>query len=149
VGGAACWVTAWTTEAGGWDDVLLAGHGGQMPHFDSPSARWMAGGAAILLAAAAFLIWGPLGGGSPPGNGPLFMGSYGLDGGPGDGREQIGIIIPILSSSHSTVVIDGIQLVGGVRYRATYPDAMVTCQGLAHSREWAVMEQAAADRPGS
>ncbi|HEX9517428.1 MAG TPA: hypothetical protein VF940_14785 [Streptosporangiaceae bacterium] len=189
-----------------------------------------------LARRSGFLIWGPLGGGSPPGNGPLFMGSYGLDGGPGDGREQIGIIIPILSSSHSTVVIDGIQLVGGagypaprpfalrvidynqcagawplrrtrrglvldgcnaydlgplvghqvhwsggeqqseavaevsppgprscwvltalvvryhvgsVRYRGTYPDAMVTCRGLAQSREWAVMEQAAAERPGS
>ncbi len=200
-----------------------------------PPREWIAGGAAILLAAAAFLIWGQLGGGSPPGNGPLFMGSYGLDGGPGDGREQIGIIIPVLSSSHSTVLIDGIRLVGGagypaprpfalrvidynqcagawplrrtrhglvldgcsaydlgplvghhvhwsggeeqseavaevsppgprscwvltalvvryhvggVRYRGTYPDAMVTCRGLAHSREWAVMEQAAAERPG-
>ena len=91
-----------------------------MPRLATPSARWIAGGAAILLAAAAFLIWGPpgLGSGSPPGNGPLFIGSYGIDSGPGDGREQIGIIIPILSSSHSTIVIDGMQLIGGAGYPA-------------------------------
>ena len=90
-----------------------------MPHFATPFARWIAGGAGILLAAAAFLIWGPpgLGSGSPAGNGPLFIGSYGSDGAPG-GREQIGIIIPILSSSHSTIVIDGMKLIGGAGYPA-------------------------------
>jgi hypothetical protein len=53
--------------------------------------RWVAGGAAVLLAIVAFLIWGPLGLGrsSPAGNGPLFMGSYGLDSGPGNGQEHM------------------------------------------------------------
>src|SRR5258708_35456450 len=97
-------------RGGRLDNLLLTGHGGQMPHFALPSARWMAGGAAILLAAAAFLIWGPLGGGSPPGNGPLFIGSFGLDGGPGAGRGQLGIIIPLLSVRHSTDGTDRSQL---------------------------------------
>jgi len=200
--------------------------------------QWVASGAAVLLAIVAFLIWGPLGLGSssPTGNGPLFMGSYGLDSGPGSGRERIGIIIPILSSSHSTIVIDGIQLIGGagypapryfalrviaytqcagawplrrtrqgfvlagcpgsdlgplvghrvhwtgrfanseavaevsppkqkscwvltglvvryhiaaVRYQGSYPDAMVTCRGIAIQVEQVLMDKAAAERPRS
>lgn len=209
-----------------------------MPHFARPSPRWVAGGAAILLAAVAVLIWGPpgIGRSSPSSSGPLFMGSYGLDSGPGDGREPIGIIIPILSSGHATIVIDGIRLIGGagypaprpfalrvidqnqcagalplrrtrhelvldgcnaydlgplighqvrwsggyarseavaevsppqphncwvltalvvryhigsVRYRATYPDAMVTCRGMARQEEWNIMTEAADERPRS
>ncbi len=209
-----------------------------MRHFARPSPPWVAGGTAILLAAVAFLIWGPpgIGSSSPAGTGPLFMGSYGLDSGPGDGREPIGIIIPILSSAHATIVIDGIRLIGGagypaprpfalrvidqnqcagalplrrtrhglvldpcnaydlgplighqvrwsgrqarsdavaevrtpqpnscwvltalvvryhiesVRYRATYPDAMVTCRGTARQEEWNVMMEASDERPGS
>jgi len=94
-----------------------------MPHFGFRSmrlVRLVAAGATVVLAAAAFLVWGPpgLGRSSPAGNGPLFIGSYGLDSGPAPGSERIGIVIPILSSSHSIIVIDGIRLIGGAGYPA-------------------------------
>jgi hypothetical protein len=94
-----------------------------MAHFGFRSmraVRFVAGGAAVVLAIAAFLFWGQpgLGHSSPAGKGPLFMGSYGMDGGPAPGTERIGIIIPIRSSSHSTIVIDGIRLIGGAGYPA-------------------------------
>jgi len=93
-----------------------------MSHFVLPSMRslrLLAGGV-VVLAVAAFLIWGPpgLGSSSPRGNGPLFIGSYAGDGGPAPGTERIGIITPIRSSSHSTIVIDGIRLIGGAGYPA-------------------------------
>ena len=93
----------------------------------------VAGGAAVLLAAVAFLIWGPLGLGSgpPPGNGPLFM------------------VRP--PKPHGCWVLTALVVryhVGDVRYRATYPDASVVCRGLDQSEVWAVMMQADAERPG-
>jgi len=94
-----------------------------MPHFVVPSrrfARLVVGGAGVVLAVAAFLVWGPPGLGSAPpqGNGPLFIGSYGADGVAGPRWHRQGIIIPIHSSSHSTVVIDRIRLIGGAGYPA-------------------------------
>src|SRR5262249_21977648 len=93
-----------------------------MSHFVLPSMRslrLLAGGV-VVLAVAAFLVWGPpgLGSGSPRGNGPLFIGSYGADGVAGPAWQRQGIIIPIHSSSHSTVVIDKIRLIGGAGYPA-------------------------------
>jgi hypothetical protein len=38
--------------------------------------------------------------------------------------------------------------VAGRRYRATYPDAMATCRGLAIPQERAVLRAAGAARPG-
>src|SRR5229473_491475 len=59
---------------------------------------WRVAGIAAVLAAAAFAAWGAF---SPRavsgGNGPLFIGSYGLDGGPGNGKQPMGLIIPISS----------------------------------------------------
>ena len=84
---------------------------------------WRAVGVAVL-AAAGFAGWGlfAVGGGPSRGNGPLFMGSYGLDGGP-DGKP-VGIIIPIISAAHATIVIDGIRLIGGAGYPAPRPFAL-------------------------
>jgi hypothetical protein len=48
----------------------------------------------------------------------LFIGSYGLDSGPGNGKQPMGLIIPINSKAHARIVIDGIRLIGGAGYPA-------------------------------
>jgi hypothetical protein len=80
---------------------------------------WRVAGIAAVLAAAAFAAWGAFGPRAVSGgNGPLFIGSYGLDSGPGNGKQPMGLIIPISSKAHATVVIDGIRLIGGAGYPA-------------------------------
>jgi hypothetical protein len=67
--------------------------------------------AAGLLAAGAFLLWGPIG----LGNGPL---STGL--GYGEGAVHtgtpVGLVIPIFNSGGSSAVVDGLDLIGGTSY---------------------------------
>lgn len=79
---------------------------------------WRVAGLAAVLAAAAFAAWGVFGphGGAYGANGPLFIGSYGIDGDHSDGKQPMGIIIPISSKAHATIVIDGIRLIGGAGY---------------------------------
>jgi hypothetical protein len=80
---------------------------------------WRVVGIAAVLAAAAFAAWGAFGPrAASGGDGPLFIGSYGIDSGPGNGKQPMGLIIPISSKAHETIVIDGIRLIGGAGYRA-------------------------------
>ncbi|HEX9034633.1 MAG TPA: hypothetical protein VF834_22545 [Streptosporangiaceae bacterium] len=87
---------------------------------------WRLACIAGVLAMAAFAAWGAFGahGGAYGVNGPLFIGSYGLDGGPGNGKQPLGIIIPISSKAHATILIDGIRLIGGVGYPPPRPFAL-------------------------
>ena len=87
---------------------------------------WQVTGIAAVLVAAAFAAWGAFGprGAVSGGNGPLFIGSYGIDSGPGDGKQPMGIIVPISSKAHATIVIDGIRLIGGAGYPAPRPFAL-------------------------
>jgi len=71
-----------------------------------------------VLAAAAFVAWAAFGPRAVSGNGPLFIGSYGLDSGPGNGKQPMGLIIPISSKAHGTIVIDRVRLIGGAGYPA-------------------------------
>jgi hypothetical protein len=86
---------------------------------------WRVAGITAVLVAAAFAAWGTFGLRSASGgNGPLFIGSYGLDSGPGDGKQPMGLIIPITSTAHATIVIGGIRLIGGASYPAPRPFAL-------------------------
>jgi hypothetical protein len=80
---------------------------------------WRVGGIAAMLAAAAFAAWAAFGPRAvSSGNGPLFIGSYGIDSGPGNGKRSMGLIIPISSKAHATIVIDRVRLIGGAGYPA-------------------------------
>jgi hypothetical protein len=67
--------------------------------------------AAGLLAAGAFLLWGPIG----LGNGPL---STAVDYGLGAARPgaPVGFVIPIRNSGDSPAVVDGVDLISGTSY---------------------------------
>lgn len=87
--------------------------------------KWRAVGIAAVLAAAALAAWAAFGPRAVSGgNSPLFIGSYGLDSGPGSGKQPMGLIIPITSKAHSTIVIDRVRLIGGAGYPAPQPFAL-------------------------
>ncbi|HEX7996271.1 MAG TPA: hypothetical protein VF506_20320 [Streptosporangiaceae bacterium] len=80
---------------------------------------WRLGGIAAVLACVAIASWvafGPRAASS--GNGPLFIGSYGLAGGPDNQKQPVGFIIPIISKARATIVIDRVRLIGGAGYPA-------------------------------
>jgi hypothetical protein len=80
---------------------------------------WRVGGIAAVLAAVAIVSWVAFGPRAVSGgNGPLFIGSYALDSGPGNGKQPMGLIIPISSKAHATIVIDRVRLIGGAGYPA-------------------------------
>ncbi len=67
--------------------------------------------AAGLLAAGAFLLWGPIG----LGNGPLSTG-LGYEEGAVHAGSPVGLVIPIYNSGSSPAVVDGLDLIGGTSY---------------------------------
>jgi hypothetical protein len=83
-----------------------------------PPARWprwrraIIGAAVAVLAAGAFLLWGPVGLGA----GPLYVGELDSVGGPDPGAAPLGLLIPIHNTSHDPAVIDSIRLVGRSRF---------------------------------
>lgn len=71
--------------------------------------------AAGLLAAGAFLLWGPIG----LGNGPLSTGlGYGT--GAVHAGSPVGLVIPIYNSGDSSAVVDGLDLISGTSYPAPH-----------------------------
>ena len=68
--------------------------------------------AAVMVAVAAFLLWGPIG----LGNGPLTAGYGGTSGNTDLGGGPLGFIIPIHNSGHAPVVIDAVELIGRSKY---------------------------------
>jgi hypothetical protein len=72
--------------------------------------------AAGLLAAGAFLLWGPIG----LGNGPLSTG-LGYGEGWAHAGGPVGLVIPIYNSGNSPAVVDGLDLISGT----SYPDPHV------------------------
>lgn len=68
----------------------------------------------ILLAAAAFLQWGPIG----IGNGPLTVFVPVGDGWNDNVQQPVGFILPMYNSGGSPAVVDSVQLMGGTRYPA-------------------------------
>jgi hypothetical protein len=67
--------------------------------------------AAGLLAAGAFLLWGPIG----LGNGPLSA-SLGYQSGAVRAGSPGGLVIPIYNSGDSPAVVDGLDLISGTSY---------------------------------
>ena len=67
--------------------------------------------AAGLLAAGAFLLWGPIG----LGNGPLSTG-LGYGSGAVHAGSPVGWVIPIYNSGDSSAVVDGLDLISGTSY---------------------------------
>ena len=67
--------------------------------------------AAGLLAAGAFLLWGPIG----LGNGPLSTG-LGYGEGAVHAGGPVGLVIPIYNSGGSPAVVDGLDLISGTSY---------------------------------
>lgn len=93
--------------------------------------------AAGLLAAGAFLLWGPVG----LGNGPL---SLGLNYGQGSvhAGSPVGLAIPILNSGDSSAVVDGMDLIGGTSYPGPHLLGLEvltsdTCMGIWPARQTA------------
>jgi hypothetical protein len=69
-----------------------------------------------ILAAGAFLLWGPVG----LGNGPVSVRMSGAVGWTDSAGSRVLAPLPIRYSGHSEAVIDGVQLVGGTRYPAPH-----------------------------
>jgi 4-amino-4-deoxy-L-arabinose transferase-like glycosyltransferase len=67
-----------------------------------------------LLAAGAFLQWGPIG----LGNGPLEVFVPFGDGWIDQIQQPVGFILPMYNSGSSPAVVDSVQLIGGTRYPA-------------------------------
>jgi hypothetical protein len=91
--------------------------------------------AAGLLAAGAFLLWGPIG----LGNGPL---STGLGYGEGwvHAGGPVGLVIPIYNSGDSSAVVDGLDLISGTSYPGPHVLGLVvltsdTCMGTWPARQ--------------
>jgi hypothetical protein len=93
--------------------------------------------AAGLLAAGAFLLWGPIG----LGNGPL---STGLGYGEGSVHAggPIGLVIPILNSGGSPAVVDGLDLIGGTSYPGPHVLGMEVLTSGACIDTWPVRQVA-------
>jgi hypothetical protein len=88
-----------------------------------PPARWprwrrgIIAAAVVVLAAGAFLLWGPIGLGA----GPLYVGQLDSSGGPDPGAAPLALLIPVHNTSHDPAVIDSIRLVG----RSMFPGPSV------------------------
>ncbi len=89
-------------------------------------ARWMRhrrvliATVTVVVAVGAFLEWGPIG----LGNGPLQMGMTGAGFGGISSRLPVAIATPIRNSGGTSLVIDGVQLVGNSSYPAPHVLAM-------------------------
>ena len=89
-----------------------------------------------ILAAGAFLLWGPVG----LGNGPVAVRMSGAVGWTGSAGSPVLARLPIYYSGHRAAVIDGVQLVGGTRFPV--PPVLTlevlatsgTCTGLGPAR---------------
>jgi hypothetical protein len=68
---------------------------------------------AVLLAAGAFLLWGPIGLGS----GPLRVG-MGNAGGVDQNRAPVAFIVPIYNTGRDRAVVDAVAFVDGTRFPA-------------------------------
>ncbi len=91
--------------------------------------------AAGLLAAGAFLLWGPIG----LGNGPLSTG-LGYGEGAVHAGAPVGLVIPIYNSGGSSAVVDGLDLIGGTSYPGPHLIRLEvltsdTCQGIWPARQ--------------
>ena len=69
---------------------------------------------ALMLAAGAFLAWGPIG----LGNGPLAMSAGGEQGWADMGRVPAVLVIPVSNNGDRPAVIDGVQFLGHAGYPA-------------------------------
>jgi len=69
--------------------------------------------AAGLVVIGAFLLWGPIG----LGKGPLTAAVYTSHGWHDSGRVAVGFVIPFRNSGEAPAVIDGLDFIGGTRYR--------------------------------
>lgn len=76
--------------------------------------RWVIVAAVGLLAAGAFLIWGPIG----LGNGPLTAAEDSTVGGSDPGGGPVGFVIPFRNPQGAPAVVDRLDLIGGTRYAA-------------------------------
>jgi hypothetical protein len=96
--------------------------------------RWRrcGGAAALLLAAAAFLAWGPIG----LGNGPLFMGVQAGQGWADTGRARIAMFIPVTYSGHQPAVIDSVRFSDHTSYPAPAVFALRLVTGYTCGGEW-------------
>lgn len=118
-----------------------------MQPLDSPTdvslrGRWnrrrrvMIPAVVALLAAGAFLLWGPVG----LGNGPLSPTVRGAEGWTDSAGSPVLAPLPIYYSGHGQAVIDGVQLIGGTRYPGPHVLAMEVlatsgiCAGLGPAR---------------
>jgi hypothetical protein len=69
-----------------------------------------------LLAVAAFLLWGPIG----LGNGPLQVGQPGGEGWADSADAPVALALPMTYAGQDSVVIDGVDFVGGTSYPAPH-----------------------------
>lgn len=90
------------------------------------SRRVLAVVAAGLIAVAALLLWGPVG----FGNGPLTAAEGSTVGGSDPGGGPVGFVIPFRNPGDAPAVVDGLDLIGGSRYRhysASDPFVLAVC----------------------
>ena len=67
---------------------------------------------AVLAAAGAFLLWGPIG----FGNGPLSLEMGGTVGSKVTGRTLLAIFMPVHNTGHGAATIDSVRLIGTAGY---------------------------------
>jgi hypothetical protein len=72
----------------------------------------VAAGLALLAAAGAFLIWGPIG----FGDGPLSLDSGAEEGNLVSGRGLLAIFIPVRNTGHDAAAVDSVRLTGVAGY---------------------------------
>lgn len=74
--------------------------------------HWAAAGVALLAAAGAFLIWGPIG----FGDGPLSLAQGGSVGNLVSGRSLLAIFMPARNTGNGAATIDSVRLTGATGY---------------------------------
>ena len=74
--------------------------------------RWAAAGLALLAAAGAFLLWGPIG----FGDGPLSLDVGSDQGNLVSGRTLLAIFMPVRNTGHGAATVDSVRLTGAAGY---------------------------------
>jgi hypothetical protein len=89
-----------------------------------------------VLVVAAFLLWGPIG----LGNGPLQVGQPGGEGWADSAAAPVALALPMSYAGRDSMVIDGVDFVGGTSYPAPHVAAAAELAAPRPGTCWALTE---------